>query len=197
MGFRQETLRRHPGYRQTQESGLPSLPNRPRAPHVPHARTLVMGVALTLAGTAAAASLEKASQTLAQTHVDPRINVVPAEQMRYPWDSGNVYLELNFRESGSNSQEFLGVEITNDPTTFQVSEDRMIVYVLGEEYGEPENLFGHVRITLLNDVMEGGVWEKSVDAQGNTILNPEGKPILNQFGHVEPIPGEAGQHVSA
>lgn len=197
MGFRQEALRHKPAYRPTQEGGLPSLPNRPRTPHVPHARALALGAALTLAGTAAALSLEKASQTITQTHVNPRTNLIPAEQMRYPWDSGNVHLELKYTEVGQDTFELSGVEITNEPQILDIGDGKYVQFVLGQEYGEADDPYGHVKVELLNDVMKGGIWEKSVDAQGNTILNAEGKPILNPFGYVEPVPNEPGQPVSA
>ncbi len=192
MGFRQEALRHKPAYRPTQEGGLPSLPNRPRTPHIPHARALALGAALTLAGTAAALSLEKASQSLAQTHVDPRTNLVPAEQMRYPWDSGNVHLDLQYTEVGENIFELSGVEMTNEPKTMNIGDGKYVQFVLGEEYGELDDPYGHVTLNLMNDVMKGGIWEKSVDAEGNPILDADGKPIIHEFGYVEPEPNKEG-----
>ncbi len=185
-----------PGYRPTSE-GTPNLPNKPRLPHIPHFRHAGRIATLGLAGAVALTAAEGFTRPHG-TADDPivRAGEIPAELMRYPWDSGNVHLDLQYTEVGQNTFEFSGAEITSEPEVVSIGEGKYVQFVLGSEYGEADDPYGHVKVELLNDVMEGGVWEKSVDAQGNTILNPEGKPILNQFGHVEPIPGEAGQPVS-
>ncbi len=187
-------LPRHvPGYQPTTE-GAPQLPNKPRLPHVPHfkhaGRVAVIGFAGALALTAAEGFVKPR-----ETSNDPAVRAgeVPAEQMRYPWDAGNVHLDLQYTEVGQDIFEFSGVKLTSEPEVVNIGGEKYVQFVLGSEYGEADNPYGHVKVELLNDVMEGGVWEKSVDAEGNTILNEEGKPTLHPFGYVEPEPGQVEQ----
>jgi len=181
-----------PGYKPTSE-GAPQLPTGPKAPHFPHfkhaGRIVALGFAGALALTAAEGFIKPNG-----TSTDPiaRAGEVPAEQMRYPWDTGNVYLELNLTETEDNGVEFNGASITTEPEVLQRDEDRFVVLVLGEEYGEEEDFLGHVQIPLINDLMRGGVWEKEVTQDGKTVLNSDGEPILHPYGYQDPEPGQEG-----
>ena len=179
-----------PGYQPTSE-GAPQLPTGPKAPHFPHfkhaGRIATFAIAGALALTAAEGFVRPHG-----TSTDPvaRAGEVPAEQMRYPWDAGNLNLKLNFTETEPGISEFSGAQITSEPEIIQKDEDTFVVYVLGQEYGSDENSMGHLTINMINDSIRGGIWEKEVDQEGNNVLSPEGGPMLHRYGYQEPVPGQ-------
>lgn len=180
------------GYTPTTD-GAPKLPNKPRTPHIPH----INHGGRILTGALISALTLTAVEGFVRPHgtTDPsgaRAGEVPAEQMRYPWDSGNLHLELQYKEIDQNIFEFSGAQITNDPETVDIGDGKYVQFVLGSEYGENDDPYGHVTIPLINDVMKGGVWEKSVDKDGKPITDAEGKPVLHHYGYVEQEPGQEG-----
>lgn len=157
------------------------LPDAPKTPHFPHGRRI--------AGFALAGSLALTAVTgimLPSPTGDPEFRGDTAETdlMRYPWDSGRILLEFKFDEE---TQEYLGAEPTDTPYLIDKGDGTFTTPVFGAEYGDPKDPMGHIKIVLEGEPipLEGGVWEKEIDAQGQAILDSEGQPKLHPYGWVE------------
>ncbi len=215
MGFRPETLRRHPAPGQTLEGGLPSLPNRPRTPHVPHARALAMGAVFILAAGAASAKIKEASDTFTELNSQPRTNLIPAEQMRYPL--GKQLLEITLSAPGEISIQTTTIPQAIGPDKFDhenlgwirtdinkpdaeqevvlipVSSlaEAVLIPVLGASFEDqdPDNPFAN--ITVNSDGLHGGAYFR-IEKEGKPLLDPDGNELFTRVTEsnmptIEPI----------